>query len=177
KVIGTRTGPGIQFTFGISFLIGNGDGTFQPSFEYFLGANPADPSAAEGPYSDPQLASVRVSGGSELAVAWQSTTLVPTTVQTFQAGATSPVLTGTYPIFTVPPSGNSADSAHRAPASEVVGDFNGDGIPDLVITSAVQGSILLGNGDGTFQAELNPPNLAGPVIAADFNGDGKTDLA
>jgi len=62
-------------------------------------------------------------------------------------------------------------------------DFNGDGKPDLAIAfgtdyaNAV--SILLGNGDGTFTSgagfTLNFPN--GPIVTADFNEDGKLDLA
>ena len=61
-----------------------------------------------------------------------------------------------------------------------VGDFNLDGIPDLV--SADYGgnlSILLGNGDGTFT--LRSTSVAGSdpfaLAVADFNGDGIPDLA
>jgi hypothetical protein len=36
-------------------------------------------------------------------------------------------------------------------------------------------SVLLGNGNGTFQAPLESPGGA-PLAAADFNGDGKLDL-
>ena len=35
----------------------------------------------------------------------------------------------------------------------MVGDFNGDGIPDLAVEAGGV-SILLGNGDGTFQAPV-----------------------
>ncbi|MGD0619217.1 MAG: VCBS repeat-containing protein, partial [Bryobacteraceae bacterium] len=68
----------------------------------------------------------------------------------------------------------------------VVADFNGDHKLDLAASNpATDGSgpgsvaILLGNGNGTFQtatsiqAGPNPASLA----AADFNDDGKTDLA
>jgi FG-GAP-like repeat len=68
---------------------------------------------------------------------------------------------------------------------EVAADLNGDGNLDLVYldesTSTVV--VLLGNGDGTFQSPRTFPVFSGagaqqaPIIAADFNGDGKLDLA
>ncbi len=58
------------------------------------------------------------------------------------------------------------------------GDFNGDGSLDLAVAGP-GGAILLGNGNGTFQALAAPAPLlsANSVAAADFNGDGKLDLA
>lgn len=52
-----------------------------------------------------------------------------------------------------------------------VGDFNGDGKPDLL---CAQGVLALGNGDGTFKA--GSPFSGVALAAADFNGDGKPDL-
>jgi hypothetical protein len=61
----------------------------------------------------------------------------------------------------------------------VVGDFNGDGIPDLAVTAGEAIDVLLGNGDGTFTAGATVPILQGAygIAVADFNGDGKLDLA
>jgi hypothetical protein len=79
----------------------------------------------------------------------------------------------------------------------VSGDFNGDGILDLAVTNsncayqtgglaytdlvcnAGTVSILLGNGDGSFQPHLDYATGKNPsaLAAADFNADGKLDLA
>jgi hypothetical protein len=60
------------------------------------------------------------------------------------------------------------------------GDFDGDGLLDLVFseesTSAL--TVLLGNGDGTFRKKSGQPteSISSQMTAADLNGDGKLDL-
>ena len=76
-------------------------------------------------------------------------------------------------------------TAGSFPTSVAVRDFNGDGMPDMVVTnSASRGSpgavfLLLGNGDGTFQAARNLATVGDSwsVAVGDFDGDGKPDLA
>ncbi|MGV9266160.1 FG-GAP-like repeat-containing protein [Kitasatospora sp. NPDC003701] len=70
----------------------------------------------------------------------------------------------------------------RFPTGVAVGDFDGDGTPDLATSDANtnNASVVLGNGDGTFGAATqfalggatNPQGIA----AADLNGDGHPDL-
>ena len=85
-----------------------------------------------------------------------------------------------------------ADNLNLPPAGEetgqiVVADMNGDGKPDLVtLGTASNGdselAISLGNGDGTFRAPAMLDFAGGETFGyglavADFNGDGKPDVA
>jgi hypothetical protein len=67
-----------------------------------------------------------------------------------------------------------------------VADFNGDGKPDVAFLQVTSGvyyvSVMLGSGNGTFAAPVNvftfPANdFSLGILARDFNGDGKMDIA
>jgi hypothetical protein len=73
------------------------------------------------------------------------------------------------------------------PAWIALGDFNRDGRIDLAVVNATGAkstnflstvSVLLGNGNGTFQAPLSSVtgSKASFLLSADLNGDGKQDL-
>jgi uncharacterized protein (TIGR03437 family) len=61
----------------------------------------------------------------------------------------------------------------------VPADFDGDGIPDLLVLELFEIDVLKGNGDGTFRgASFYAPATGYPEVAAvaDFNRDGKPDI-
>jgi hypothetical protein len=67
------------------------------------------------------------------------------------------------------------------PGALAVGDFNGDGKPDIAVLTYVGATveILLGKGDGTFTAAPLSPTVGGnpnSIAVGDLNGDGKLDL-
>src|SRR5438552_3424068 len=79
------------------------------------------------------------------------------------------------------------DSGGQNAVSIAVADVNSDGKPDAVVTDncvtstcdAGAGGVLLGNGDGTFQAAVNYTSgglSPSSVVVGDVNGDGKPDL-
>lgn len=80
-------------------------------------------------------------------------------------------------------------NAGPCPVSVATGDFNGDGTPDLVVSSAPgncggnpsgKTGVLLNNGNGTFQTPVISYSSGGrnaySVAVADVNQDGKPDL-
>jgi hypothetical protein len=155
---------GISTEFGtLSVFIGNGDGTFQAATSYTLGIDP----------TSVVIADFNGDGELDLAVSVSGT---------IGANGTVAVLLG------------NGDGTFGSPVTYGVGvnpgclaegDFNGDGKPDLVTANygAAQAnsgfSILLGNGDGTFQtaATYGVGNGTDGVTVADFNKDGAPDIA
>jgi len=148
--------------------MGNGDGTFRPLVS--IGAVSSNPVAAD------------FNGDGKVDVAYINAT-----------GASLVVVLGNGDgTFAAPvnfPLGETADSNEgTAYFNLVAGDFNADGKIDVAfVTHAFNDAtmhimVLRGNGDGTFQPPLiTQPGLGfygnGLVFAADFNLDGRLDLA
>jgi hypothetical protein len=144
----------------IAVLLGNGDGTFAKPVTYQLGQ-----------YHDPYgvtLGDFNGDGNIDMAV----TTQRSNDVQIFLGRGD-----GTF-------SRQKLYYAGIDPYSVAIADFNGDGIPDLAITNYTSPkhchvSVLLGDGDGSFQKPIHFPVGLSPVqiVVADFNHDGKPDIA
>jgi hypothetical protein len=83
---------------------------------------------------------------------------------------------GTFGAPMTIPVGNGPDAI-------VAGDFNNDGKLDLAVANFADATVtlLLGKGDGSFSQSSGSPYTVGrgpyQISAADFNGDGKLDLA
>ncbi len=145
----------------VSVLLGNGDGTFQPAVNYAAGW--ALDAIVAGDFSD--------DGRIDLAVANSASNDVSILLGngdgTFQSDAVGQT--------------HAADAVGSNPVAIVAGDFNGDGRTDLAVAnySSNDVSVLLGNGDGTFQPAVQYAVGSSPeaIVAGDFNGDGRTDLA
>ncbi|HVI06756.1 MAG TPA: FG-GAP-like repeat-containing protein [Candidatus Binatia bacterium] len=152
-----------------SVLLGNGDGTFQPGVAYNSGGlNSLGITVGD----------VNGDGKPDLLLANECTD------NNCTVGSVS-VLLGNGDGTFQPQVSYSSGGIYTY--SIVLGDVNGDGIPDLIAASQCSNSnctngevsVLLGNGDGTFQSAV-PYNSAGfytfAVALADVNGDGKLDI-
>jgi len=142
----------------VGVLLNNGDGTFGKMRTFATGLEPFSVAAADFNHD----------GNMDLAVTGYYDGIVSILLGngdgTFQKHVDYPVGSG--------------------PAAVAVGDFNRDGNADLVTANYNNGetgsaSVLLGNGDGTFQSHVDYEAGTGPdgLAIGDFNGDGIADLA
>jgi hypothetical protein len=148
----------------VAIALGNGDGTFQKATQYNSGGNFANSVA---------IGDVNGDGHPDLIVANMCDAGCEGIIGVLLGNGD-----GTFqPAITY-------DSGDFEAQSLAVGDVNGDGKLDLVVAnygganhSTV--SVLLGNGDGTFNSPVNyssAGSLADSVALADVNGDGFPDL-
>ena len=146
-------------------LLGNGNGTFQAVVSYSTGPS-------SNPYSI-AVADVNGDGKPDLL-----------TANAISNGGTAGVLLGNG-NGTFQPVVSYFTGTFSLPISIAVADVNGDGKPDLLTANSTNNTstagVLLGNGNGTFQAivlySTGPVGSAPESIAvADVNGDGKPDL-
>ena len=114
----------------VSVLLGNGDGTFQPQVTYAVGIEP-DAIVAGDFTGDGRLDLAVANGNGTCRCCWATATARSSPRSTYPAGST--------------------------PVAIVAGDFNGDGRLDLAVADELSDSdvsVLLGNGDGTFQTPV-----------------------
>jgi Bacterial Ig-like domain (group 3)/FG-GAP-like repeat/FG-GAP repeat len=153
----------------VSVLLGNGDGTYQTPVTY----------ATTGEAVAVALADVNGDGKLDIVA-------VTPCNSDCSSGAVNVLLGNGDGTFQAAVSYNTGGADAY---SLVVADVNGDSKPDLLVVDECSSnsscstgllSVLLGNGDGTFQTAVTY-NAAGPstqaIAAADLNGDGKLDVA
>ena len=147
----------------MSVLLGNGDGTFTLK---------SSPAVGNAPYSF-AIGDFNGDGILDMAVA----NCGNCSYFSYNSNTVTVLLGNGDGTFTT----KSTLTVGTAPEFVAIGDFNGDGIPDLAVTNGSDNTItvLLGNGDGTFTTKSTLTVGAAPrfLVVSDFNGDGIPDLA
>jgi hypothetical protein len=156
----------------LTIALGNGDGTFRQPYSYNApGFIPN--SIAVGDFDG--------DGTPDAAIASSETFVDPETGERQTTGAVTIFLGTGGGLFGAPTVNNPVPGA----GSILAGDFNGDRLPDLLTVNSTADnhdsiSVLLGNGDGTFQRPVitpRPQGGLGPAVVADFRQIGILDVA
>jgi len=157
----------------VAVLLGNTNGTLAPRTDYAAGLG--KPNIR---YARPNSVAVGDFNGD------RNPDVATTTASTDSGGFNSvSVLLGRGDGTLAPMTPYEADRYFESPTRVAVGDFNGDGHPDLAVTdlggAAAGASVLAGNGDGTFapRTEYSTHGASSSVAVGDFNEDGRPDLA
>jgi len=159
----------------VSVLLGNGDGTFQPQVTYALPPSSFPTGIVAGDFAGDgriDLAVVGQNVDSQIGNDGEVWVLLGNGDGTFQPAVT-------YAL------GLSVGAVAGGSPQMVAGDFTGDGRTDLAITcadtadNAGEVAVLLANSDGTFDPPVTytVPEGAVGIVAGDFTGDGRLDLA
>jgi hypothetical protein len=153
---------------GVSVLRGNGDGTFQAPVSFSSGGYDATSVAIGDVNGDGHLDLIVVNLCQSVGSCGEPSG-VSVLLGNDDGSFNEPVSysSGVYPSYSV-----------------ALGDLNRDGHPDLVVGGAADGggmaSVLLGNGDGTFQAPIGYSSgfdsTAYGIVIRDVNNDGYSDL-
>jgi hypothetical protein len=161
---------GNGFSNEVSVVLGNGDGTFQPPVNYAVGDGPL--SIVSGDFTG--------DGHIDLAVADSGSSVYEPSIAAWVPLGDVSVLVGNGDGTFQPPVFYPVEGS---PINLVSGGFTSDGRTDLAVTTWTEDgdrvAVLLGNGDGTFQPPVYYAAGAFPrgIVAGDFTGDGRTDLA
>ncbi len=150
----------------VNIALGNGDGTFTPGAQLAFDGVPSIPGI--------QVADFNGDG-------------IPDVVANYETGSSSSSEVLGLVLFLGTGNGNFSQGKVLNPSTSLiapaVGDFNGDGIPDIAAENYVSNQppgfvYFLGNGDGTFTTVKvqSSINYGLYISAADFNGDGISDL-
>ncbi|MGH9737908.1 MAG: FG-GAP-like repeat-containing protein [Candidatus Acidiferrales bacterium] len=148
----------------LSILLGNGDGTFQPSINAPTGNLPVSVAVANFH---------NAIGGNSVDVAVSNQN--DNSISIFQINSD-----GTFSTSSSSPSLIQLPAGYK-PAGLATGTFTNSGHIDLAVADEGNDtvSVFLGNGDGTFQTRTDYATGNSPIFVAtgDFNGDGVSDLA